>query len=211
MAKKLKDTTLRKTTEAIGALNKIRVETEHSKEELRKDQTERDEIEKKVAGLKEELRIKLEEKKRIEDFLLVNKIELIQKDISEAADRLKNLRNNISQQIENNRIREESELKDIRELKSRAIDELTKINLELGDKEKYKQDLIKQIELLDQEIKNKKLEFQQFNLTMEKSLGALSAREKEIDSRAHHLGEEFKKLHSFKRGTRMFLQSIAKK
>ena len=211
MVKKLKDTTLRKTTEAIGALNQIRIEIEHSKETLRHDQEERNAIELRVAGLKEELRVKLEEKKIIEEFVKANPVESIRETIGGLNRELKILEDNIDKQIEQNRIKEELELEDIRELKSDTIDTLNRINLELADKKKNKEELIKQIELLDQEIKNKKSEFEQFNLTMEKSLGALSAREKEIDSRAYFLGEEFKKLHSFKRGTRMFLESLKQK
>lgn len=197
-SKKPKDTTLRRTTEAITALNQIRVELERSKETLRNDQIERDLIENKVTELKNQLIIKSEEKRKIDDFISAHPIESIEKEISISVDRLDNLRNSIDEQIENNRIKEESELKDIRELKSSTIDELNKISMELGGVKSVKTDEEQKLEALLEKIRLSGIELNKVNKLREDQISKIASEDYRIDARSNDINEQEKRMNLYR-------------
>ncbi len=154
--------------DAVDELNKITIETEKSRKS-------KEDYDKALVGGN--------------DILLNLNNEIISAQI-----KLKDLIDNIDSQIEINKIKEQEALKDVREKKRKVLEDLENLNKELSDKSAGNTTLSIENHELEERIKEKKQEFDNFSKEMDRQRKDIEDKNRGLDSRDAYSSEREKKL-----------------
>lgn len=201
---------LKKTTNKIRILNQVSVELGNAEKNLIDKNNELRIITKKS----EEVKIETENKKLekgIYEKAITDKSKLsaeLTKNIDQKVKRLGELQDGIDGQIEANRIKEAKELAGIREKIVQVKNDLDILDRELDDKKKENHVLLAENRNLEEKIRGKTREFNEFDEEMDRQRKDIESRNQSVRGRESSSSEREKKLNFYNKRLQRYAQRI---